>query len=140
MISSFRGKYRFLSNFYECPIEFDGMKYQNAESAFQAMKTLNKEERKPFENMKPLTAKKKGKTIPLRDGWDDMREQIMYEVCKAKFMQNQDILEKLLQTGDEELVEGNHWGDTFWGACKGEGENKLGKILMRIRKEEREKA
>ena len=44
MISSFRGKYRFLSNFFECPIEFDGMKYQNAESAFQAMKTLNKEE------------------------------------------------------------------------------------------------
>ena len=90
--------------------------------------------------MKPLTAKKKGKTIPLREGWDGIREQVMYEVCKAKFLQNQDILEKLLQTGDEELVEGNHWGDTFWGACKGEGENKLGKILMRIRKEEREKA
>lgn len=41
----------------------------------------------------------------------------------------------LLKTGDEELVEGNTWGDTFWGVCKGKGRNELGKILMKVREE-----
>ena len=59
----------------------------------------------------------------------------MYSVCKAKFTQNTDLLKKLLDTGDAELVEGNTWGDRVWGVCKGEGENRLGKILMRIRGE-----
>ena len=41
----------------------------------------------------------------------------------------------LRETGAEELVEGNYWGDTFWGVCRGEGENKLGKLLMQVRSE-----
>lgn len=40
---------------------------------------------------------------------------------------------KLLETGNEELVEGNYWGDTFWGVCRGRGENHLGKLLMKVR-------
>ena len=31
---------------------------------------------------------------------------------------------------NEELVEGNYWGDTFWGICNGEGTNWLGILLM----------
>jgi predicted NAD-dependent protein-ADP-ribosyltransferase YbiA (DUF1768 family) len=41
----------------------------------------------------------------------------------------------LKATGDEELVEGNWWNDTFWGVCNGVGENNLGKLLMKIRAE-----
>lgn len=59
----------------------------------------------------------------------------MYEICKAKFTQHKDLAEKLLETGDEELVEGNKWNDTYWGVCNGKGKNQLGKILMRIREE-----
>lgn len=59
----------------------------------------------------------------------------MYDICRAKFEQNADLRCKLLTTGDAMLVEGNTWGDTVWGVCQGKGENRLGKILMRVRKE-----
>lgn len=42
---------------------------------------------------------------------------------------------KLLSTGDLEIIEGNHWGDTFWGVCNGTGENHLGRILMQVRED-----
>ena len=48
---------------------------------------------------------------------------------------NPDLKEKLLATGNEELVEGNWWGDQYWGICDGIGKNKLGKLLMKVRKE-----
>jgi predicted NAD-dependent protein-ADP-ribosyltransferase YbiA (DUF1768 family) len=54
---------------------------------------------------------------------------------KDKFSRNPELRVKLLNTGDLQLVEGNYWGDTFWGVCNGKGENHLGKILMRVRKE-----
>jgi len=54
---------------------------------------------------------------------------------RAKFEQNPDLAAKLIATGDEELVEGNTWGDTYWGVCRGVGQNKLGKILMNVRQE-----
>ena len=44
-------------------------------------------------------------------------------------------MDKLLDTGDTELIEGNNWHDTFWGVCKGKGQNNLGKILMEVRKD-----
>ena len=59
----------------------------------------------------------------------------MYDVCKAKFTQNPELAEKLLATGEQELVEGNNWNDTFWGMCRGKGKNMLGNILMKIREE-----
>ena len=59
----------------------------------------------------------------------------MYEIVLAKFTQNPDLKEKLLATGDESLEEGNTWGDTIWGTVDGVGENRLGKILMRVRDE-----
>lgn len=59
----------------------------------------------------------------------------MYEICKAKFTQNGDLKEKLLATGNDILEEGNTWGDRVWGTVNGVGENRLGKILMRVREE-----
>ena len=71
----------------------------------------------------------------LRSDWEEIKYDIMYEVCKAKFTQHPDLAQKLLDTGDEMLVEGNTWGDKVWGQVKGEGQNMLGQILMRIRDE-----
>lgn len=59
----------------------------------------------------------------------------MYEICMAKFTQNEDLKEKLLATGNDILEEGNTWGDKVWGTVNGVGENKLGKILMKVREE-----
>ena len=53
----------------------------------------------------------------------------------AKFSTNESLKKRLLETGDEELIEGNTWNDTYWGVCKGVGLNKLGEILMRVREE-----
>ena len=57
---------------------------------------------------------------------------VMRDLVVQKF--SDPLLQSLLETtGDEELIEGNHWGDVFWGVCKGVGENHLGKILMKVR-------
>ena len=82
-----------------------------------------------------MRAKRKGRRIRLRSDWEKIKYIKMYSVCYAKFTQNPDLKEKLLQTGNEILEEGNDWGDKIWGTVNGEGENNLGKILMEIRKE-----
>ena len=56
----------------------------------------------------------------------------MEDFLRQKFTDS-DLKEKLLATGDAELIEGNHWGDVIWGVCNGIGENNLGKLLMNIR-------
>lgn len=137
MIKSFTGKNRFLSNFYLCDVEVEGLIYPHTESAFQAMKLLNNDDRKQFQNLTPQAAKKLWKKIPLRSDWEEIKNNVMYQVCKAKFEQNPDLMDLLIATGNQELQEGNRWGDTYWGVCKGEGQNMLGKILMRIRDEHR---
>lgn len=134
MILSFRDEYFFLSNFYPVEIKLDGIVYPNAETAFQAQKTLDVEERRKFSMLKnPVQAKRLGRKVKLRDDWEEVKLDIMTEVVSQKFLQHPHLIEMLLQTGDEELVEGNKWGDRFWGVCKGKGENHLGKILMKIR-------
>ena len=56
----------------------------------------------------------------------------MRDLLVQKFGSGQ-LREKLLATGDAELVEENTWGDTFWGVCNGRRENMLGTLLMDIR-------
>ena len=134
MILSFRDEYFFLSNFYPVEIKLDGIVYPNAEAAFQAQKTLDVEERRKFSMLKnPVQAKRLGRKVKLRDDWEEVKLDIMTEIVSQKFLQHPHLIEMLLQTGDEELVEGNKWGDRFWGVCKGKGKNHLGKILMKIR-------
>lgn len=135
MIDKFRGKYFFLSNFYIAPVEYRGLTYQNNEAAFQSAKSKNKKDKEKFIDILAVEAKKLGRQIELRDDWEDVKIDIMYEVCMAKFTQNLLLKEKLLATGTEELIEGNNHGDTFWGCVDGKGENHLGKILMKVREE-----
>lgn len=137
-IDSFRGKYYFLSNFFPSKITIFGLAYNNAEAAFQAMKCIDPIHRKAFAELEPSKAKKKGRIVHLRPDWEDVKEDYMYEIVKAKFTQNEDLKRQLLATGDNILVEGNTWNDTYWGICRGRGQNKLGKILMRVRKELRD--
>jgi predicted NAD-dependent protein-ADP-ribosyltransferase YbiA (DUF1768 family) len=62
----------------------------------------------------------------------------MTMVVRAKFTQNRILADKLIATGDTELIEGNNWRDYFWGMCNGKGKNNLGKILMKVREELRQ--
>ena len=132
-INSFRGKYMFLSNFYACSVTCDGITYPSSEAAFQAYKTLDVNERLKFTQMSPIVAKRAGKTVPLRSDWQDVKIQLMLSILFAKFTQNEDLKQLLIDTGDSLLVEGNTWHDYFWGVCDGQGKNYLGKCLMSVR-------
>ena len=135
MIDKFRGKYFFLSNFYVAPVEYQGLTYQNNEAAFQSAKAKIKKDNEKFIDLVAAEATKLGSQSALRDDWEDVKIDVMHEVCMAKFTQNLLLKEKLLATGTEELIEGNNHGDTFWGCVNGKGENHLGKILMKVREE-----
>ena len=143
MIGPFEGKYEFLSNFYDiyknhdiC-ITYNGIGCDSTEHAYQAAKSTTYEDFLYVMNSKsPADAKKRGREIKCRPDWNKAKFNVMYEVLKRKF----DIpeLKKLLvETGKEELVELNWWGDEIFGVNEknGKGDNKLGKILMKIRKE-----
>lgn len=133
MIDSFRGKYFFLSNFYEAPVTYNGLPYRNNEAAFQAQKTFHHHDRICFTNVTPNIAKHMGRSLPLRHDWNAVRYQIMKEIVTAKFTQNLDLLMMLSRTQFEKLEEGNDWGDVTWGTVKGYGKNWLGEILMSVR-------
>lgn len=132
-INEFRGDNFFLSNFFVAPVFYQGIRFENNEAAFQAAKCP--ERMQEFCGLSPQKAKRLGRSVELRPDWEEVKYDVMYRICKAKFLQNPDLLKQLLETGDAELVEGNTWGDTVWGVCSGVGENNLGKTLMRIRDE-----
>lgn len=136
MIDVFRNEHWFLCNFfYPCEVEFEGLVYPSSEHAFQAAKTLNLKLRKIFtlKEMTPAQSKYLGREIKMRPDWEAVKDDIMYRCVLAKF-EDPILRQRLLDTGDQELIEGNTWGDTYWGVCKGKGRNMLGKTLMAVRK------
>lgn len=138
-ITSFSGRYHFLSNFSASPIRFDGATYPTVEHAFQAAKTEDREARhKIARAATPGIAKRLGRSVELRPGWDDIRDLVMLRLLRLKFS-DPELAEKLDATGDKVLIEGNHWHDTYWGAVWSDGmwrgKNTLGKLLMQIREE-----
>ena len=136
-IDKFRGKYFFLSNFFEAEITYKGLTYKNNEAAFQAQKCLSDEEKLFFTECDPMRSKRHGRHVRLRGDWEDVKTGIMEEIVRAKFAQHPDLAQKLIETGDRTLIEGNTWGDSVWGfdIIKKRGQNRLGKILMKIRAE-----
>lgn len=147
-IDSFTDANFFLSNFYECPVSYNGITYNHTEGAFQAQKTLVENERKYVSSLTPGRAKRAcskrgldGFKIKLRPDWEVVKDQIMYEVLVAKFTQNKDLAEKLIATGERVLIEGNTWHDNYWGDCTCNdckniyGKNQLGITLMKIREQ-----
>ena len=133
IISRFTGEYSYLSNFHPCPIPFEGITYPSAEHAYQAAKTLDQVTRYTIQVCStPGQAKARGQRIPLRPSWEDLKILKMGHILTAKFS-IPELRDKLISTDTSMLVEGNNWGDTFWGICDGEGYNILGKILMGIR-------
>lgn len=150
-ITTFRGKYAFLSNFYSCVIRYNGATYNSVECAFQAQKcpsmidmfrNMGTQEaashsRKPI--IEPGEAKRLGRKVYIRQDWEDIKERIMLELLVAKFDQNADLKHQLLETGMATLIEGNTWHDNYWGVCQCPNcvlkvhRNRLGVLLTEIR-------
>jgi len=139
MISSFSGKYRFLSNFHPSPIQVGTIMYPTVEHAYQAHKSRSHAERKRIAALPtPGAAKRAGRLLELRPDWEDVKVGIMAMLLEMKF-KDPDLRQMLLDTGSELLIEGNNWGDYFWGRCHGRGENMLGILLMQRRRIEKTK-
>lgn len=143
VIDSFSGDYAFLSNFYPADVWADFtvgnivrcMLVRTVEHAYQAMKTVDEGSFfKICHANTPGKAKRYGKQVELRKDWESVKIQIMERLLRQKFFHDE-LATKLKATGDAELIEGNTWGDRFWGVCQGVGENHLGKLLMKIRRE-----
>lgn len=135
MIDRFDGDHAFLSNFHPSEVEYDGLTYATVEHAYQAAKTLNFAERVNVRACRtPGCAKRMGTKVTLREDWRSVNMGIMKDLLRQKFS-DPSLQKKLLATGKQELVEGNNWGDVFWGKVDGVGENHLGILLMQVREE-----
>ena len=138
MINEFQGEHRFLSNFYPARVTWMGHVYPTVEHAFQAAKFAAypdvvkeiQEAESPGQTKK--IARKHSQLVPAE--WTIFtRELVMMYLLQQKFAKGTAMGDKLVATGDDQLIEGNTWGDTFWGVCNGKGENTLGQMLMIIR-------
>jgi len=131
----FRGEWHFLSNMFPCLVTWDdGLVYKSSETIYQMMKCEDREERKRFLNMDGYQAKKAGRHVILSRSWNEIKDAVMWQVLMAKF-DDKMLGSMLIDTGNIELIEDNHWGDTYWGRCNGKGQNKLGIMLMEVREE-----
>jgi hypothetical protein len=132
-IRGFQGEYRFLSNFWPSSIMMDGDRYDTVEAAYQAARTLSRDDRRTIRRMPtPGRAKRAGKLVTVRHDWDGINIRIMTSLVRSKFSAPA-MAAKLAATYPAELVEDNAWGDVFWGTSGGKGENHLGRILMAVR-------
>lgn len=148
VVSKFDGDNFFLSNFSPSEIMFDyadeKLVFKNGEAAFQAAKVRSMVGEGPEEKLAyvksleaastPNDAKYKGRSVKIDlEHWETIKVKCMREVVFQKFQQNPELRVKLMETGHAMLVEGNTWGDKFWGRCDGKGFNILGAILMEVR-------
>lgn len=135
-IDSFKGNYRWLSNFEMLadPIIYEGIAYPSTEHAYQASKVAPPFRQEIADLRTPGMAMRRGRAMATRKNWSGVKLQIMEDVLRLKFAipKYRDLLRSTLPC---ELIEGNAWGDVFWGVCAGVGENNLGKLLMKIRAE-----
>ena len=153
-IDKFDGRWRFLSNFHPAKIVDRGITYPSTEHYYVAMK-INKPQyiryggllkyydvidARELVSTVPTSGRVKrlGQSISVRSDWDDIKLKVMEFALRQKF-KDEDLKQMLIDTGSEELIEGNTWHDNFWGICScskcGKGQNNLGKLLMKIREE-----
>lgn len=128
-ILCFQGEHRYLSNFWPAPVRLDDDLYPTVENAYQAAKT-EPEHRAVFTTCTPSEAKRLGRKVPIRPDWDLVKVMVMRTLIAQKFAPGSPLAAKLLATGAAHIIEGNTWGDTYWGMCKGRGQNILGKLIM----------
>ena len=131
-------EHRFLSNFHIAPIVHNGIVYQTTEHFYQAHKAISQKEFDEIANAsEPREAKRLGGLVKVEpEVWNAKRDKVMLQALRLKFTQHDYLAEKLLSTGNTQLIEWAPWGDTYWGVDKNYvGQNKLGKLLMKVREE-----
>lgn len=141
VIDRFEGEYNFMA--MKAPAEFTigGHTYSNVASAFYAL-GVPEEYRGQFSWTNARQARKLYKGLPHITEREDTMEERLYVATKAKYGQNDQAKEKLLQTGELKIIydtTGSH--DNVLGRCQckecqgREYQNLYGIVLMRIRRE-----
>ncbi len=126
------------SNFSKHGIEMDAIWWPTVEHYFQAQKFTDQDYKNRIQTAH--TAKQaaelgRSRKAPIRSDWETVKDEIMYRAVLQKFKTHQALAALLLSTAQEHIVE-NAPGDYYWGCGKdGTGLNKLGKILMSVRKD-----
>lgn len=116
-------------------VDNEGNEFKSSEHYFHFHKVLDANERLKIQSAKsPMEAKILGRKCKVRFNWDGIKENVMEKGLRLKF-ENKYLKRKLLKTYPFELIEGNYWGDAYWGKVNGKGQNKLGLLLMKIRNE-----
>lgn len=136
IIDSFTGPHAFLSNFYPCDgLEYHGIPCPTVEHAYQAHKAAFVTDGIDVATARtPALAKQLGRKVPAREDWERIKLTIMWGLVSQKFM-DPTLADLLVGTGRAILIEGNTWGDTYWGVDKrqginhGKGFNHLGQLL-----------
>jgi ribA/ribD-fused uncharacterized protein len=137
----FGGRQHPFSNYYPSTVAYEGLVFTTGEAAFQSAKTLDIGMRESFVGIDPGNAKGKGRRIPLRSDWEDVKYDVMLNVLRSKFCDPK-LSRLLCDTGDRLIIEDTTgWHDNIWGNCDCEkcadveGQNLLGKALMEVRAE-----
>ena len=114
----------------------DGIYWKTSEHYYQAQKFSNSAVRKLIINAPtPKEASNIGRNrmYTLREDWELVKQQIMFDAVYYKFKQNEQILKKLLETGDAYIVEATV-KENYWGCGpNNDGQNNYGKIVMAVR-------
>lgn len=135
---STHGSHGCFSNFSNHPIKLKGKTWPTTEHYFQAQKFAGTKYETMVRKIKgPMQAARAGrnKRNPLRKDWESIKEGVMYDAIKAKFTQHKDLKAILLSTDDAKIIEDSPI-DSYWGCGKnGNGKNRLGVLLMRLREE-----
>src|SRR5882672_9384511 len=113
-IKGFFEEYRWLSNYHICLVMWKEIMFKSSEAAYQAAKSLDPREWIRFSHMSAGTSKIEGRKIDIRPDWNEVKDQIMLDICLDKFLRNENLRQKLLDTGDRYLEETNWWNDTYW--------------------------
>lgn len=130
-------EYKEFTTAYSAPMTIDGKSYPTVEHYFQTMKfPSNPTYQERIRTAKTAAvAKSLGSTteVPTRPDWDTARDEVMKKALEAKFSQNPQLKQMLLDTGNRPLTDASP-SESYWGTGRNKkGTNRLGVLLMELR-------
>lgn len=137
--------YGCFSNFSPHPIELEGKYWSTVEHYYQAQKFVGTPDAIIIPEIHAAPTPEQAAALGrdsircVRSDWEQVKTQVMYTAVLTKFLTHKDIQTILISTGDRTIVE-NSLTDCYWGCGHDKsGLNHLGKILMSVRHEIRQK-
>ena len=139
VIDQLNKKYAFLSMKAPSVISLEGHVYNDTGTAIFAL-CVPEEYRGQFENMGMKAARKLYNTLPHQNTGEEKIQETIMKVTSARFEQHPDLMEKLKESGEREIIYDTSGGhDNLFGRCRcdecrgKEYANLYGKALMKIR-------